>query len=500
MKKAFIMIACLTAMMVGSTVLKAQEVSITLIPGWTWISCPTTEAVGFDVALGDFTPMQGDVIKSQWGSAIYRNGQWKGNISQFNPGYGYHYKSNRTVPVVVTFNAQQPTSQVVVTTSEPTDITTTSATCGGNVASSDGNYVFVILRGICWNTSPNPTFNDNYIEAGNGLGSFTVSLTELPPNTTFYVRAFAVTPAGTFYGDEVSVYTQIWSNGILPGAFSVSENQQVYFSQGNLQYKASMDTWRFAENQWDYVGTQTTAYGNIGGTVSGSDNCNISQTYDGWIDLFGWGTSGYDHGAVCYYPWSIGTPYVHSEFQAYGQWTYNLNEQSGQADWGYNPISNGGNYGNSGWRTLTSDELGYVLFMRYTSSGIRFAKGQVNGVNGIILLPDNWSTSTYTISHSNDSRASFSTNIISLSEWNTLENAGAVFLPAAGERDGTTVYSGGNYGNYWSSTHFDYSHACILYFYDSDLSPYINYEGDLQYLYIGERWEGGSVRLVRDVQ
>ena len=177
---------CMASMMAASTSLKAQEVTIVLSPGWTWISCPTSNAESFTTALEDldFIPMQGDIIKSQWGSATYTNGYWRGTISQFYPGYGYMYYSNRTVPVTLTFNAQQPAPQVVVTTLEPTDITTNSATCGGNVASSNGDYVSVTLRGICWSTNPNPTFNDNYIEAGNGLGSFTVSMTELTPGIT----------------------------------------------------------------------------------------------------------------------------------------------------------------------------------------------------------------------------------------------------------------------------------------------------------------------------
>ena len=96
--------------------------------------------------------------------------------------------------------------------------------------------------------------------------------------------------------------------GSKGGLFSVSATQQVWFSQGNLQYQASTNIWRFAEHQWDYVGTQTDASGfyggTIGGTVSGSDNRNIRSTYGGWIDLFGWGTSGWSSGAVCYQPWS----------------------------------------------------------------------------------------------------------------------------------------------------------------------------------------------------
>lgn len=81
----------------------------------------------------------------------------------------------------------------------------------------------------------------------------------------------------------------------VQGAFSVSANQQVIFSPGNLQWSATgcgstatthavargstaEGTWRFAPNQWDVIG---------------ADNSNISSTYSGWIDLFGWGTCGY---------------------------------------------------------------------------------------------------------------------------------------------------------------------------------------------------------------
>ena len=70
-----------------------------------------------------------------------------------------------------------------------------------------------------------------------------------------------------------------------------SNGDKVYLSQGNLQYKASSNTWRFAPNQWDYVGG-TTSEGIFWGNVSGSSNNNISPTYSGWIDLFGWGTNG----------------------------------------------------------------------------------------------------------------------------------------------------------------------------------------------------------------
>ena len=209
MKKPFLTLICLAIMMVASTGLKAQELSIELNPGWTWICHPGTDTLDFATAFGSFTPALGDLIKSKWGVATYvGNGRWRGAISQFYPGHGYRYKSNRTAPVTLTFQVQQPTSQVTVTTSTPTNINTNSATCGGNVASGNGDYVLIILRGICWSTHSNPTFSDNYLEAGNGLGNFTISMTNLAVGTTYYVRTFAVTPTGTSYGEEVNFTTE----------------------------------------------------------------------------------------------------------------------------------------------------------------------------------------------------------------------------------------------------------------------------------------------------
>ena len=200
------MIVCVAAMMAASTSVKAQEVTITLIPGWTWISCPTTEAVDFATALGGFTPMAGDIIKSQWGSATYLNGQWRGSISQFYPGYGYMYKSNRTTFVSMTFNAQPPTPQVEVTTLEPMLVTAVSAMGGGEVTNNNGAYILV--KGLCWATHEDPTTDDFYQEAGSGVGSFSISMTNLNMSTTYYIRAFAVTGDGTYYGDQKTFTTR----------------------------------------------------------------------------------------------------------------------------------------------------------------------------------------------------------------------------------------------------------------------------------------------------
>ena len=89
MKRLSTIMICLLAMMSASLSAKAQEVTITLMPGWTWISVPSTETMDFATALGSFTPAVGDRIKSQWGNATYKgNGEWRGQISEFYPGYG----------------------------------------------------------------------------------------------------------------------------------------------------------------------------------------------------------------------------------------------------------------------------------------------------------------------------------------------------------------------------------------------------------------------------
>jgi hypothetical protein len=169
-----------------------------------------------------------------------------------------------------------------------------------------------------------------------------------------------------------------------------------------------------------------------------------------------------------------------------------LNGQTGKADWGYNTSSNGGNQTNQ-WRTLTNAEWTYLLNTRSTFSGRRYAKGEVNGVCGIILLPDDWSTSYYTLNSTNSSSASFESNIISAIQWNTLEQHGAVFLPAAGRRSGTSVNNGGSNGYYWSAT-------CYYNYYGSSGAYSMYFTTDNLNTSSGNRSVGYAVRLVRTVQ
>ena len=385
-----------------------------------------------------------------------------------------------------------PTPPVVdlptVVTIEVSGITANSAVCGGEVTNDGGTEV--TERGICWSTNANPTLNDNHVTAGTGTGSFSATMNGLEANTTYHVRAYATNSAGTAYGlDKEFTTLSGGGNGVPEGAinglFTINaDGDQVYFSQGSLQYQASTNTWRFAENQWNYVGSQNPDYGEPGGTVNGSDNNNVSSTYSGWIDLFGWGTSGYNHGAVCFQPFCTSTSFA--DYFAYGQYAYDLKDQTGKADWGYNRISNGGT--ENTWRTLTIEELLYIFESRNTASGIRYAMANVNDVGGVILLPDDWNTSCYNLNSINNGQASFNSNTITASQWVILEQCGAVFLPAAGRRDGNLVYNVGTYGYYWTASYYDRYCVSLVYVYDSNLGLLTN----------SSRGHGQSVRLVQD--
>ena len=134
---------------------------------------------------------------------------------------------------------------VKVTTGNVTDITTTSATCSGEVT-DDGGFA-VTERGICWSTSPNPTLgNAQHVAAGSGMGEFSTTLTGLTEYTKYYVRAYATNSQGTSYGSNVSFtpgYLTFTANGVsftmIPveggtfwmGAQSTNPNGQNYDSE-----------------------------------------------------------------------------------------------------------------------------------------------------------------------------------------------------------------------------------------------------------------------------
>lgn len=252
--------------------------------------------------------------------------------------------------------------------------------------------------------------------------------------------------------------------GSKGGLFTINANgDQVWFSQGNLQYQASTDTWRFADNQYDYVGDATR--GNVYENGIKCNNSLISTTYTGWIDLFGWGTGN--------------NPTLSSTSNS----AYNS-----FVDWGTNAISNGGNQANI-WRTLSKAEWDYL---RHTRPGAndKYGTGNINGIGGVIFLPDSWELPANcnftpgTGAYDGD----WTLNTYSLTEWAAMESNGAIFIPAGGFRDGYGVFYLCDRGYVWSSTeHISNSgFAYYLFFSDWVLCGASN------------RRDSRNVRLVRD--
>lgn len=400
-------------------------------------------------------------------------------IDHLSPSTTYHVRAYAVNEIGISygndidFSTKAPLVNLpTVTTNDVTDVTQNSAVCGGFV-SSDGGAA-VMRRGLCWSTHQNPTIDDNHTVNGSGTGVFTGEVVGLLPGATYYIKAYATNSAGTSYGGQKMFSTIQRPEGALDGLFSVGDGHQVWFSQGNLQYLASTNTWSFANSQEVYAG---------------ADNGGMQSNYDKWIDLFGWGTSNYPHGANKYEPWS--TSSTNSDYYAYGQAAYHLYDQTGKADWGYNPISNGGNQENMGWRTLSYSEWDYLLTQRQTPSNVRFVKAVVKGVNGLIILPDEWNNAVHAFSPSsiNSASTSYGTNTLTDAEWNVVESAGAVFLPAGGSRYGRTTNNIGTVGYYWSASNKGGSvTAYYLYFTTNEVKPTQD----------SGRCYGRIVRLVKD--
>jgi len=94
----------------------------------------------------------------------------------------------------------------VAKTDSVSNIFITTAICGGNITSNGGDVIRA--RGVCYGINPNPTIDNLKTSDGLGTGSFVSYLTNLLPNTTYYIRAYATNQKGTAYGNEFQFITQ----------------------------------------------------------------------------------------------------------------------------------------------------------------------------------------------------------------------------------------------------------------------------------------------------
>ena len=252
-----------------------------------------------------------------------------------------------------------------------------------------------------------------------------------------------------------------------PPAFSVSADKQITFSAGNLQYTQSTKTWAFAKHQYDFLGNA---------------NMNPDETVADRIDLFGWSA---DNTTA---PFGIRLS------------TDNADYAGAFVDWGTNAI---GTYAPNTWRTLTLDEWEYLL-TTHANAAERMGVARINlndagseFANGVILLPDDWTCPagvTFKSGHAaSDSEAAYGEyQTFTLAQWQALEEAGAVFLPAAGDWSPANTYVRrvNQYGYVHTATAYDSIQAWNVTIMSHKTAYYTNWD---------DRKNRKPVRLVRDL-
>jgi len=137
-------------------------------------------------------------------------GTFTSSITGLTPGTTYYVRAYATNSSGTGYGAEKSFGTLIiptVTTSDISSITSVDATGGGEVT-FNGN-TSVTARGVCWSISQNPTISDSKTTDGVGIGTFTSKFTNLTPNTTYYVRAYATNSEGTAYGEQKSFTTGI---------------------------------------------------------------------------------------------------------------------------------------------------------------------------------------------------------------------------------------------------------------------------------------------------
>lgn len=264
----------------------------------------------------------------------------------------------------------------------------------------------------------------------------------------------------------------------INGKFSIAADKQVYFSQGNLQYTQSTTTWAFAEHQYDMIGTDNVTGGTVSHNAKEGDEV-FGEALADKIDLFGWS------GSTAAVQWGVGI-------------SNNSADYSGDfVDWGSNTI---GTDAPNTWRTLTRSEWEYVLSERpdaYTKRGVARINLSSDGTvyaNGLILLPDTWTapagiTFKSGVASEKSVQAYADYQTFTLSDWQQLESAGAVFLPAAGLRFAKRILYAHGAMFLWTATYDD-----ATYVYQE------NANSELIDTFLSDRFYGRTVRLVQDVK
>ena len=223
------------------------------------------------------------------------------------------------------------------------------------------------------------------------------------------------------------------ANRILSGKFKagIGEDGYVMFATGNMSFDGTGRKFEIYSSTYE---------------AHGSNSNQISQTFVGTWDLFGWGTSGATMNTVQYPAWMTSEDKADYAKTMISFTNANSNASYKNYDWAtYNNVNSetAGTY-----ITPNVDQWEYILSKRPNAAKLQGAAKILNYV-GYIILPDNWSTplDLKFVPGATDPAQ----NNYSLAQWQILQAAGAVFLPSNGYRVGTT-WTDDKKGHYWAST------------------------------------------------
>ena len=169
-----------------------------------------------------------------------------------------------------------------VTTTTPTNILSNRATTGGNVTSTGG--ASIIVRGVCYGTSLNPTIDADHTTDGSGSGIFTSNLTSLNSTTTYHIRAYATNSAGTAYGQDLSFTTPANTAPILTTTAITAITPTTASSGGNITESGGATVtargvcWSTTQNP-TIAGSHTTDGTGTGIFTSALSSLNPTTTY-----------------------------------------------------------------------------------------------------------------------------------------------------------------------------------------------------------------------------
>ena len=350
------------------------------------------------------------------------------------------------------------------------------------------------------------------VTASGAANTLTVAATATVGSSGTITVSIPANKYGTNAPQSATCSYKILSSNYLPGAFSISPTEQVYFSRGNLQVNYTNNggtvtrEWLFSENQWDAFYPSIAELKSLPTPAEGT---TVKLSHFGWAtaghertDSGGSGLGyGYNSNQARFEPHEVAFvdnpsplyPYVTPNGYGIGEdawkqaignytesvkkgfrensWNWNNSPLREYCEWGVHFDDDGVGHdkwyeGNS-WFTMSYAQWSHLVISRPEaaqkrgSAVIISADGNFS-VGGLVLLPDDWvcpAGCTFipggSLTHDSMSPWSQIEQIYYIdTTWPLMEAAGAVFLPGARNRT-TLSFGGAEYipeCQYWTSS------------------------------------------------